>query len=95
MHVGIKHSMPMGEVPAGCKDDLSELVYETMAEETRANQWQRVFPCINDPTRYLDKFEMQRTDTRHVCQALKDWHGNKSSSVQSQGAEQPKERAWR
>lgn len=95
MLVTIKHLMQMGNLPAGREVDLSELVYETMAEEARANQWQRVFPCIQDPLRYLDKFEMQRTDTKHVCQALIDWHGNKSSSVQSQGAVQPSGRAWR
>ena len=87
--------MQVGNLPAGREDELSELVYETIAEEARANQWQRVFPCIQDPLRYLDKFEMQRTDTKHVCQALKDWHGNKSSSTQSQGAVQPNGRAWR
>lgn len=85
----------MGQLHAGREDDLSELVYETMAEEARASQWQRVFPCSKDPIRYLDKFEMPRSDTKHVCQVLRDWHGNKSSSAQSQGAVQPNGRAWR
>ena len=91
--------MQIGNSPAGCEDDLSELVCETMAEEARANQWLRVFPCIKDPLRYLDKFEMQRMDTKYICQALKGWHGKKSSSMPSQDAAfvRPHERAcpWR
>lgn len=80
---------------AGRRDDLSELVYETLAEEARANQWQRVFPCIADPMRYLEKFEMQRADTNHVCQALKDWHSKCSTSARSQDTMQSTGRAWR
>ena len=82
---------------AGSKEDLSELVYETMAEEARSNQWQRVFPCLEDPLRYLDKFEMQRTNTKHVCQALKDWHSSSRKFVQCKGKgdAQLASQAWR
>ena len=64
-----------------------------MAEAARSNQWQRIFPCLDDPMRYLDKFEMQRTDTKLVCQALRDWQ-YKTVSPQSRTAKQTS-RAWR
>lgn len=89
-----RHTREVSNV-AGREEELAELLKETMAEEARANQWQRVFPCIEDPLRYLDKFEMQRTDTKQVCQALKDWHSKSSTSSQDKGAVQLNVRAWR
>ena len=82
---------------AGSTEDLSELVHETMVEEARSNQWHRLFPCLEDPMRYLDKFEVQRTDTKYVCQALKDWHSRSSGVVLCKGnsAVQPANQAWR
>ena len=88
------HTMDIRNV-AGREDELAELVHETMAEEARANQWQRVFPCIKDPLLYLDKFEMQRTDTKQVCQALNSWHSKSSTSAQSKAAVLLNARAWR
>ncbi len=80
---------------AGNTDDTAELLNESMAEAARSHQWQRVFPCLEDPNRYLDKFEMQRTDTKRVCQALKDWdsQGLHSSSAKKVGHQTG--RAWR
>lgn len=57
---------------AGRVEELQELMRETFAEEARSSQWERVFPCLKDPCRYLDKFEMVRSSTRDVCHALRD-----------------------
>ena len=66
-----------------------------MAEQARCNQWQRVFPCIVDPMRYLDKFEMQRSDTARVCQALKGLCSSTRGDVQAAVPVLPAGRAWR
>jgi len=79
----------------GVTDNVVELVNETMAEAARSYQWQRVFPCCDDPERYLDKFEMQRTDTKRVCQALKDWDSQRPQDVVVKKLSQSTSRAWR
>ncbi|KAL0029059.1 hypothetical protein WJX77_003291 [Trebouxia sp. C0004] len=80
---------------SGVPDNVVELVRETIAEAARSHQWQRVFPCSNDPERYLDKFEMQRTDTKHVCQALKGWDSQRPQDVVIKTLSQSTSRAWR
>ncbi len=79
----------------GVTDNVVELVNETMAEAARSYEWQRVFPCSSDPDRYLDKFEMQRTDTKRVCQALKIWDNQRPQDVVVKTLSQSTSRAWR
>ncbi len=79
----------------GVTDIVAELVNETMAEAACSYQWQRVFPCSDDPDRYLDKFEMQRTDTKRVCQALRDWDSQRPQDVLVKKLSQLTSRAWR
>ena len=79
----------------GVTDNIVELVNETMAEAARSYQWQRVFPCSKDPECYLDKFEMQRTDTKRVCQALKVWDSQRPQDVVVHKLSQSTSRAWR
>lgn len=79
----------------GVADNVVELVNETMAEAARSCQWQRVFPCSDEPERYLDKFEMQRSDTKRVCQALKDWDSQRPQDVVVKKLLQSTSRAWR
>ena len=51
---------------------MQELIKETIAEEVRSNQWDRVFPCLQNSCRYLDQFAMVRADTSAVCHALRE-----------------------
>ncbi len=80
---------------SGVMENVVELVNETMAEAARSCQWQRVFPCSDDPERYLGKFEMQRSGTKRVCQALKDWDSQRPQDVVVKKLSQCTSRAWR
>jgi hypothetical protein len=48
---------------------LPELVCETIAEHRRRRGWQRVFPCPEEPERYLDLFEVPRAANLLVARA--------------------------
>ncbi|KAG1655472.1 hypothetical protein FOA52_008666, partial [Chlamydomonas sp. UWO 241] len=47
--------------------ELPDVVREAEAELARCREWQRVFPCLADPTRYLDQFDTPRSNNIMVC----------------------------
>jgi len=48
---------------------LPDVVRETIAEHIRRRGWQRVFPCPEEPDRYLDLFEVPRAPNVLVARA--------------------------
>ncbi|GLC44290.1 Tubulin polyglutamylase ttll5 [Pleodorina starrii] len=47
--------------------ELPEVVLEAEAELARKGSWQRVFPCEEEPTRYLNLFETPRLNNVLLC----------------------------
>lgn len=47
--------------------DLPDVVVEAEAENERRGSWQRVFPCPEEPLRYLDLFSTNRFNNLLLC----------------------------
>ena len=58
-------------------DRLPDIIVEMEAEYERMGGWERVFPCVEDPMRYLDLFETARTTNTLSCMYLASKKGSK------------------
>ncbi len=58
------------ELCASAPEALPEVVRETEAEWRRRRRWQPLFPCPEEPRRYLELFETARVSNVLVCRAL-------------------------
>ncbi|KAG2488455.1 hypothetical protein HYH03_012961 [Edaphochlamys debaryana] len=47
--------------------ELPDIVLEAEAEMARRGHWKRVFPCEDDPARYLELFETPRLNNMVLC----------------------------
>ncbi len=66
-------------------NELPDLVIETEAEYARRRNWERVFPCPSDPSRYLDLFETPRAASIMVCNYLAQKAGGSLQGGAGQG----------
>lgn len=72
------------------QDRLPDVIVEMEAEYQRKGGWERVFPCVEDPLRYLDLFETPRTSNTMACLYLASKKGSKRPSSSQAGS-----RPWR
>ncbi|EFJ39822.1 hypothetical protein VOLCADRAFT_108470 [Volvox carteri f. nagariensis] len=56
--------------------ELPEVVLEAEAEMARKGSWERVFPCEEDPARYLNLFETPRLNNIMLCKYYAQTSGN-------------------
>lgn len=76
---GVCDAAPVQQVPRTLKEaedmdfrglapqQLPDIVIESEAEFGRRRAWERVFPCPQDPTRYLDLFVTGRASNLMLC----------------------------
>ncbi|KAJ9513170.1 hypothetical protein QJQ45_029340 [Haematococcus lacustris] len=76
---GVCDAAPVQQVPRTLKEaedmdfrglapqQLPDIVIESEAEFSRRRAWERVFPCPQDPTRYLDLFVTGRASNLMLC----------------------------
>ncbi|GIL87357.1 hypothetical protein Vretimale_1604 [Volvox reticuliferus] len=66
--------------------ELPDVVLEAEAEMARRGSWQRVFPCEDEPTRYLNLFETPRLNNLLLCKYYAQTSGNGSDLFRRPGS---------
>ena len=67
------------------QDRLPDIIIEMEAEYERRRGWERAFPCVEDPLKYLDLFETPRTSNTMACLYLASKKGSKKPGTSGTG----------